>query len=153
MVIGIILFVCVMQLLGFRHAALFLKKEIFKEDPTKTFERLERIALIPIKFPMSSTKREETIALLKETQKSGLYTQYQSLPSLILGFSLFIAGPLIGFDVSIPFVPTMSHWFGLLAFLLGIFFIGIGLRSAFPGMLKEFSAESAITQLSKNKTR
>lgn len=151
MVIGVILLVCVVQLLGFRHAALFLKKEIFKEDPIKTFERLERIAGVPIKFPMSSTKREETVVLLREAQKSGLSTQYHNLPLLILGFSLFLIGPLIGFDVSIPFLPEMSQWFGLVAFLLGIFSIAMALKGAFPGMLKEFSAQSAITHLHKKK--
>lgn len=150
MVIGVILLVCFVQLLGFRHAALFLKKEIFKEDPTKTFDRLDRLTGISIAFPMSSTKRKQTLSFLKDAQKAGLLTQYRSSPLIILGFFLFFVGLLIAFNVNIHFIPSMSQWLGLGVFFLGIFCIAMGLKCAFPGMLKEFSAESAMIHLNKN---
>lgn len=149
MTIAIIGLICVLQIFGFRHASLFLRREIFKESRVDTYKRIERLTGIKIKFPMSTKQREGFQAHLRSIQKQGLSIQYKTIPLFIVGFAMFVTGPLILLNFEIPFIPTSGDWTGLILTAGGIFTIVLGIRGAFPGMLKEFSASAALDSLAK----
>jgi hypothetical protein len=150
MTIAIICLICVLQIFGLRHASFFLRKEILKESRVDTYERIKRLTGVHVKFPMSTKQRGDYQAHLRSIEKEGLSVQCKTIPIFVLGFSMFIVGPLLLLNFEIPLISNEGSWTGLLLTASGIFVIFLGIKGAFPGMLKEFSASAALSSLDKS---
>ena len=141
--------VCALQVFGYRHAAIFLKKKLMNEPTEAKLMRLHQYTGSDTARKTLSRNKSKLIKKLNQTKDKGINIQWLALIPFIAGMCISFIGIFSYFEL-IPFPYTdVSDAIMLSCAFGGILVTVIGLKFALPGMLLEFAAGEGINLLHK----